>query len=35
MVMSPPLSITIAEIDRMIDILHQSLDRTAKDVGMG
>jgi putrescine aminotransferase len=35
MVMSPPLSITIAEIDRMIDILHGALDRTAKDVGKG
>jgi putrescine aminotransferase len=35
MVMSPPLSITIAEIDQMIDILSQALDRTAKDVGMG
>jgi len=35
MVMSPALSITTAEIDRMIDILHRALDRTAKDVGMG
>ncbi len=35
MVMSPALSITLAEIDRMIDILHRALDRTAKDVGMG
>jgi putrescine aminotransferase len=35
MVMSPALSITIAEIDRMIDILHGALDRTAKDVGVG
>ena len=35
MVMSPALSITTAEIDRMIDILHQALDRTAKDVGVG
>ena len=34
MVMSPPLSITTAEIDRMIDILHESLDRTAKEVGV-
>jgi putrescine aminotransferase len=34
MVMSPPLSITTAEIDRMIDILHEALDRTAKDVGV-
>jgi putrescine aminotransferase len=35
MVMSPALTITTAEIDRMIDILHQALDRTAKDVGLG
>jgi putrescine aminotransferase len=35
MVMSPALSITIAEIDQMIDILRQALDRTAKDVGIG
>jgi len=34
MVMSPPLSITTAEIDQMIDILRQALDRTAKDVGV-
>ncbi len=32
MVMSPPLSITTAEIDRIIDILREALDRTAKDV---
>ena len=35
MVMSPPLSITIAEIDELMRILRQALDRTAKDVGMG
>ncbi|MCZ6637214.1 MAG: aminotransferase class III-fold pyridoxal phosphate-dependent enzyme, partial [Alphaproteobacteria bacterium] len=35
MVMSPPLSITTAEIDRMIDILREALDRTAKEVGVG
>jgi len=34
MVMSPPLSITTAEIDQMIDILRQALDRTAEDVGV-
>ncbi len=34
MVMSPPLSITTAEIDQMIDILRAALDRTAKDVGV-
>jgi putrescine aminotransferase len=34
MVMSPPLSISTAEIDRMIDILRDALDRTAKDVGV-
>jgi putrescine aminotransferase len=34
LVMSPALSITLAEIDRMIDILRQALDRTAKDVGV-
>ena len=35
MVMSPPLSITIAEIDELVRILRQALDRTAKDVGLG
>ena len=35
MVMSPPLSITTAEIDELMRILRQALDRTAKDVGMG
>ncbi len=34
LVMSPALSITTAEIDRMIDILRQALDHTAKDVGV-
>jgi len=34
MVMSPPLSITAVEIDRMMDILREALDRTAKDVGL-
>ena len=35
MVMSPPLSITTAEIDELMRILRQALDRTAKDMGVG
>jgi putrescine aminotransferase len=34
MVMSPPLSITTTEIDQLMRILRQALDRTAKDVGV-
>jgi putrescine aminotransferase len=34
MVMSPPLTITKAEIDKLIGILRASIDETARDIGM-
>ncbi|RMD64272.1 MAG: aspartate aminotransferase family protein [Alphaproteobacteria bacterium] len=34
MVMSPPLTVTRADIEEMVDVLRRALDLTARDVGM-